>query len=69
MGKTCSKGNYPNAAEKDEKYGSIIVVSSVGSTYGGESTSPGGCRNRVPLPAPNLTARRYLLLGRPIPLV
>lgn len=37
MGKLTSKGHYPNAAEKDVKYGSIIVVSSVASTYGGES--------------------------------
>lgn len=37
MGKLTSKGQYPNAAEKDVKYGSIIVVSSVASTYGGES--------------------------------
>lgn len=35
MAKTTSKGNYPNAAPKDQKYGSIIVVSSVASTYGG----------------------------------
>ncbi|MCJ1449775.1 hypothetical protein MMC28_000103 [Mycoblastus sanguinarius] len=36
MGKLqMSKGNYPNAALKDQKYGSIIVVSSVASTYGG----------------------------------
>ncbi|MCJ1337613.1 hypothetical protein MMC09_002895 [Bachmanniomyces sp. S44760] len=32
---TTAKGNYPNAAPKDQKYGSIIVVSSVASTYGG----------------------------------
>ncbi len=36
MAKTTPKGNYPNAAPKDQKYGSIIVVSSVASTYGGE---------------------------------
>lgn len=35
MEKLASKGNYPNAAPKDQKYGSIIVVSSVASTYGG----------------------------------
>lgn len=35
MGKMASKGNYPNAAPKDQKYGSIIVLSSVASTYGG----------------------------------
>ena len=35
MGKLASKGNYPNAVPKDQKYGSIIVVSSVASTYGG----------------------------------
>ncbi|KAL9082336.1 MAG: hypothetical protein Q9159_006508 [Coniocarpon cinnabarinum] len=35
MGKTTSRGSYPNAAPKDEKYGSIIVVSSVASTHGG----------------------------------
>ncbi|QDS68419.1 hypothetical protein FKW77_010786 [Venturia effusa] len=33
--KTTPKGNYPNASPKDVKYGSIIVVSSVASTYGG----------------------------------
>lgn len=36
MGKTTPQGNYPNAAEKDRPYGSIVVVSSVASTYGGE---------------------------------
>ncbi|KAI9819561.1 MAG: hypothetical protein M1827_007011 [Pycnora praestabilis] len=36
MAKLASKGNYPNAAPKDQKYGSIIVVSSVASTYGGK---------------------------------
>ncbi|KAF2452472.1 hypothetical protein BDY21DRAFT_359288 [Lineolata rhizophorae] len=35
MGKTTPKGSYPNAAPKDQKYGSIIVVGSVASTYGG----------------------------------
>jgi len=35
MGKLAKKGNYPNAAPKDQPYGSIIVVSSVASTYGG----------------------------------
>ena len=35
MGKLTPKGHYPNAAPKDEKYGSIVVVSSVASTYGG----------------------------------
>ena len=35
MAKLASKGHYPNAAPKDQKYGSIVVVSSVASTYGG----------------------------------
>jgi hypothetical protein len=35
MAKTTPKGNYANAAPKDQKYGSIVVVSSVASTYGG----------------------------------
>jgi NAD(P)-dependent dehydrogenase (short-subunit alcohol dehydrogenase family) len=35
MGKLTVKGGYPNAAPKDVKYGSIVVVSSVASTYGG----------------------------------
>ncbi len=36
MGKLLeSKGNYPNAAMKDQRYGSIVIVSSVASTYGG----------------------------------
>ncbi|KAF2718827.1 NAD(P)-binding protein [Polychaeton citri CBS 116435] len=35
MAKLCKKGDYPNAAPKDRPYGSIIVVSSVASTYGG----------------------------------
>ncbi|KAI9790171.1 MAG: hypothetical protein M1816_005371 [Peltula sp. TS41687] len=35
MGKTTPKGNYQNAAPKDQKYGSIIVVSSIASTHGG----------------------------------
>ena len=37
MGKLTPKGHYPNAAAKEGKYGSIIVVSSVASTYGGKS--------------------------------
>lgn len=37
MAKTTPKGNYMNAAPKDQKYGSIVVVSSVASTYGGET--------------------------------
>lgn len=32
---TTQKGTYPNAAPKDQKYGSIIVISSVASQYGG----------------------------------
>ena len=54
MGKLTPKGHYPNAAEKDVKYGSIIVVSSVASTYGGESESGRGVihmenpRSKVP---------------------
>jgi NAD(P)-dependent dehydrogenase (short-subunit alcohol dehydrogenase family) len=35
MVKTTPKHAYLNAAPKDQKYGSIIVVSSVASTYGG----------------------------------
>ena len=35
MAKTTEKRNYPNAATKEEKYGSIIVVSSVANTHGG----------------------------------
>ncbi|KAF7511377.1 hypothetical protein GJ744_004566 [Endocarpon pusillum] len=35
MAKTTPKGNYANAAPKDRQYGSIIVVSSTASTYGG----------------------------------
>jgi len=35
MAKTTSKGNYPNAVPKDQRYGSIIVMSSTASTYGG----------------------------------
>ena len=35
MEKLATKGHYPNAAPKDQKYGSIIVISSVASTYGG----------------------------------
>jgi len=35
MAKTTPKGNYLNAAPKDTVYGSIVVVSSVASTYGG----------------------------------
>ena len=51
MGKLLEgKGNYPNAATKDQRYGSIIVVSSVASTYGGNLPSSGttsGCRRLV----------------------
>jgi len=35
MAKTTSQGKYPNAAPKDQRYGSIVVVSSTASTYGG----------------------------------
>jgi NAD(P)-dependent dehydrogenase (short-subunit alcohol dehydrogenase family) len=35
MAKTTPAGNYANAAPKNQSYGSIIVVSSVASTYGG----------------------------------
>jgi NAD(P)-dependent dehydrogenase (short-subunit alcohol dehydrogenase family) len=35
MAKLTKKQAYPNAAPKDQKYGSIIVVSSVAATYGG----------------------------------
>jgi len=35
MAKTMPKQAYSNAAPKDQAYGSIIVVSSVASTYGG----------------------------------
>ena len=35
MQKTTKKGTYPNAAPKDQKYGSIVVISSTASTYGG----------------------------------
>ena len=35
MKKLCSRGNYPNASEKDQPYGSIIVVGSVAGTHGG----------------------------------
>ncbi|KIW40965.1 uncharacterized protein PV06_06564 [Exophiala oligosperma] len=35
MQKTSPKGGYANAAPKDQGYGSIIVVTSTASTYGG----------------------------------
>lgn len=35
MEKTTKKGSYPNAAPKDQRYGSIIVISSTASQYGG----------------------------------
>jgi cytidine deaminase len=35
MGKLTTKGDYPNAAPKTQRYGSIIVIASVASTYGG----------------------------------
>ena|SRR5205814_5194270 len=35
MSKTCTIGNYPNATPKPIAYGSIIVVSSTASIYGG----------------------------------
>jgi hypothetical protein len=47
MAKTTPKQAYPNAAPKDQKYGSIIVVSSVASTYGGKSVSGGWSIPRV----------------------
>ncbi len=46
MGKLLeSKGNYPNAAMKDQPYGSIVIVSSVASTYGGKWRWCGGGRS------------------------
>jgi NAD(P)-dependent dehydrogenase (short-subunit alcohol dehydrogenase family) len=38
MEKTCEKKSYPNSAPKDASYGSIIVVGSTASTYGGNRT-------------------------------
>lgn len=35
MAKLTERGNYPNAAPKSQKYGSIIVISSVASVHGG----------------------------------
>jgi NAD(P)-dependent dehydrogenase (short-subunit alcohol dehydrogenase family) len=35
MAKLTEKQAYPNAAPKSQKYGSIVVISSVASTYGG----------------------------------
>lgn len=35
MAKLCEQQSYPNAAPKSQRYGSIIVISSVASTYGG----------------------------------
>lgn len=35
MAKLTEKGVYPNAAPKAQKYGSIIVISSVASVHGG----------------------------------
>lgn len=35
MAKLTEKGSYPNAAPKTQKYGSIIVISSVASVHGG----------------------------------
>ena len=35
MGKKCERRNYANASEKDRAYGSIVVVGSVASGYGG----------------------------------
>ena len=40
MAKLATKGQYPNAAPKDQIYGSIVVVSSVASTYGGTYGEP-----------------------------
>ena len=39
MAKMTPQKEYPNAAPKDQKYGSIIVVSSVASTYGGKHST------------------------------
>lgn len=35
MAKLTGQQSYPNAAPKTQRYGSIIVISSVASTYGG----------------------------------
>lgn len=71
MGKTTSKGNYPNAAPKDVKYGSIIVVSSVASTHGGEhahipAARKGVCRRKLTRAGcwgPALTMSAHAALG------
>ena len=49
MAKLATKGHYPNAAPKDQKYGSIVVVSSVASTYGGKLITRGVCDSGVSL--------------------
>ena len=46
MGKTTPQGNYPNAAEKDQPYGSIVVVSSVANSYGGQYGRLGKTREK-----------------------
>lgn len=35
MGKLTEKQSYPNAAPKTQKYGSIVIISSVASIFGG----------------------------------
>ena len=35
MGKLTERGSYPNAAPKTQKYGSIVVISSVAAVHGG----------------------------------
>ena len=52
MMKTAVKGSYGNAAPKDRPYGSIIVVTSVASTYGGRIH-----------PSASEHANKYRLLG------
>lgn len=50
MGKLCEKRNYPNAACKDVRYGSIVVVGSVAGVYGGEfRLASGGVEEIFPL--------------------
>jgi NAD(P)-dependent dehydrogenase (short-subunit alcohol dehydrogenase family) len=51
MSKTCTKGNYPNATPRPTSYGSIIIVSSTSSVYGG-------------MWGPACTVTQYYVLGQ-----
>lgn len=66
MAKTTTKRNYPNAAPKDDRYGSIVVISSVASTHGGKEFRDRDSARRLTFSGcwgPALTMSSHAALG------